>query len=182
MSNQEIVITRQFDAPPELVFSAWTSPSQMARWWGPKGFTNPVCNLDVRPGGKIYVVMRGPNGIDYPMGGEFREIAPPDRLVFTTDALDPSGKLMFEFLHKLTLEREGQKTMLTLRSTIINTTAGAEKYTNGFEAGMTQSLQKLADLLENQPAFTITRDFDAPRDLVWKAWTDPDRLRPMVGP
>src|SRR5471030_3335358 len=82
-TGREFVITREFDAPRELVFKAWTDPKHLAQWWGPRGFTNPVCEWDVRPGGKIYDVMRAPNGVDYPMGGEFCEIVPPERLVFS---------------------------------------------------------------------------------------------------
>ena len=74
ISDREILITRTFDAPRELVFRAWTESSLLARWWGPRGFTNPVCEWDARPGGKIYIVMRAPHGAEFPMGGEVREI------------------------------------------------------------------------------------------------------------
>src|SRR5277367_3819372 len=67
--GREFIITREFAAPRKLVFQAWTDPKHLAQWWGPRGFTNPVCEWDVRPGGKIYDVMRGPNGTDYPLGG-----------------------------------------------------------------------------------------------------------------
>src|ERR1700728_3834836 len=60
--GKEFVITREFDAPRELVFKAWTDPKYLAQWWGPRGFTNPVCEWDARPGREIYVVMRAPNG------------------------------------------------------------------------------------------------------------------------
>jgi uncharacterized protein YndB with AHSA1/START domain len=97
--GQEFVITREFDAPRELVFKAWTDAKYLAQWWGPRGFTNPVCEWDARPGKAIRVVMRAPNGTDYPMAGEFREVVAPERLVFTSGALDEKGKLLFEFLH-----------------------------------------------------------------------------------
>ena len=58
----EVTLTRIFNAPRELVWKAWTDPQMMARWWGPKGFTNPVCEMDVRVGGKILIHMRAPNG------------------------------------------------------------------------------------------------------------------------
>jgi uncharacterized protein YndB with AHSA1/START domain len=142
-SGLEFIITREYEAPRELVFKAWTDPKHLAQWWGPKGFTNPVCQWDARPGKAIYVVMRGPNGADYPMGGEFREVVPPERLVFTSGAMDEKKKLLFEFLHTVTLvEREG-RTKLTIRSLVISTTAGANRYIGGFEAGMTQSLERL---------------------------------------
>ncbi len=147
-TQQEFLITRVFDAPRELVFKAWIDPKQLAQWWGPKGFTNPVCEWDARPGKAIHVVMRAPNGVDYPMGGEFREIVAPKRLVLTTGALDGKGKLLFEFLHTVTFVERNGRTTLTIRSQVISKTADADKYIGGFEAGMTQSLERLASLLE----------------------------------
>src|SRR5277367_5272896 len=113
--GKEFVITREFDAPRELVFKAWTDPKHLAQWWGPRGFTNPVCDWDARPGKAIHVVMRAPNGVDYPMGGEFREIVAPERLVFTSGALDEKGNLLFEFLHTVTFAERNEKTWLTIR-------------------------------------------------------------------
>jgi uncharacterized protein YndB with AHSA1/START domain len=147
-AKQEFLITRVFDAPRKLVFQAWTEPKHLAQWWGPRNFTNPVCELDLRPGGAIHVVMRAPNGVDYPMGGNFREIVAPERLVLTTGALDEKGKLMFEFLHTLSFVEQKGKTTLTIHSRVISKTADADKYIGGFEAGMTQSLERLASLLE----------------------------------
>ncbi len=148
-TGREFVITRIFDAPRELVFRAWTDPKMLAEWWGPRGFTNPVCEWDVRPGGKIYDVMRAPNGMEFPMGGEFHEIVPPERLVFACGALDENGKMLFELVHTATFtEREG-KTELVLRSVVAKTTADASKYLGGFEPGMTQSLERLTELLRD---------------------------------
>lgn len=142
--GKEFVITREFVAPRELVFQAWTDPKHLAQWWGPKGFTNPVCEWDTRPGRNIYVVMRAPNGTDYPMGGVFLEIVAPERLAFTSGALDEKGKMLFEFLHTVTFVGRNGKTTLTIRSRVVKTTAEAGKYIGGFEAGMTQSLERLA--------------------------------------
>jgi uncharacterized protein YndB with AHSA1/START domain len=149
MLHREFVITRSFDAPRDLVFKAWTDPKHVQKWWGPRGFTNPVCEWNARPGNAIHVVMRAPNGVDYPMAGEFREIVEPQRLVFTSGALDEKGKLLFEFLHDVTFVEKGGKTTLTIRSRVIKTTDEANKYIGGFEAGMTQSLEKLAEELTN---------------------------------
>src|SRR5437016_584736 len=85
-NKREVVITRIFDAPRELVFKAWTDPKHMAQWWSPKWFTNPVCELDVRPGGAILIHMAGPDGVVYPMKGVFQEIVAPQRLVFISSA------------------------------------------------------------------------------------------------
>lgn len=85
-TEREVIITRVFDAPRALVFKAWTDAAQLAQWWGPQGFTNPVCEFEARLGGKIRIHMRAPDGTLYPMKGEIREIAPPERLAFTNIA------------------------------------------------------------------------------------------------
>src|SRR5580658_1247711 len=87
-TGREFTFTREYDAPRELVFRAWTDPRHVAQWWGPGGFTNPVCEWDARPGNAIHVVMRAPDGTEHGMGGEFREVVAPERLVFTAGALD----------------------------------------------------------------------------------------------
>jgi uncharacterized protein YndB with AHSA1/START domain len=91
--------------------------------------------------------MRAPNGARYPMGGEFREVVTPEKLVFTTGALDEKGKMLFEFLHTATFVEKNGKTKLTLVSRVTKTTDEASKYIGGFEAGMTQSLEKLVEFL-----------------------------------
>ena len=73
--EREIEIIRVFDAPRALVFKAWTDPKQLMQWWGPKGFTNPVCEADARVGGAWRIVMRAPDGNEFPCGGEYLEIA-----------------------------------------------------------------------------------------------------------
>ncbi len=145
--GQEFLITREYDAPRELVWQACTEAKHLSQWWGPRGFTTPVCEWDARPGNKIYVVMRAPNGMEFPMGGNFIEVAPPGLLVTITGALDADGKMMFEIKHTMTLVELKGKTKLTMHSRVIKTTPGAGKYIGGFEAGMTQSLERLADLL-----------------------------------
>ena len=113
-AEREITITRVFDAPRALVFKAWTDAAQLAQWWGPKGFTNPVCEVDLRIGGAIRIDMRSPDGHVYPMRGEFREIVPPERLVFTNIAVDGSDKPIIEGLTTVTFAERGGKTTLTL--------------------------------------------------------------------
>jgi uncharacterized protein YndB with AHSA1/START domain len=154
--GREFIITREFDAPCELVFQAWTDPKHLAQWWGPHGFTNPVCEWDVRLGGKIYDVMRAPNGERYPMGGEFREIVAPEKLIFACGALDETGELLFEFLHNVTFIEWNGKTKITIQSRVTKTTAGADKYIGGYEMGMNSSLEKLEELLR-KGSFLVER-------------------------
>ena len=149
MTNEEreLVLTRIFDAPRELVFKAWTDPKQVAQWWGPHGFTNPVCDLDVRPGGAIRIHMRGPDGTVYPMTGVYQEVVEPERLVFTSAALDADGNPMFEVLTTVTFAEQGGKTKQIMRARVVKSTAEAAPYIKGMEAGWTQSLERLAKSL-----------------------------------
>jgi uncharacterized protein YndB with AHSA1/START domain len=142
--EQELVLTRVFDAPRELVFKVWTDPKHVALWWGPHRFTNPVCELDLRPGGAILIHMRGPDGVVYRMTGVYREVVEPERLVFTSAALDAAGNPMFELLTTVTFAEEGGKTKQILRARVIKRTAQAAPYLAGMQAGWTQSLERLA--------------------------------------
>jgi uncharacterized protein YndB with AHSA1/START domain len=76
-------LARSFAAPRERVFRAFTTPAQIAKWWGPKGWTVPACTLDARPGGAWRTVMRSPEGKDHIVSGVYREVLPPERLVYT---------------------------------------------------------------------------------------------------
>jgi uncharacterized protein YndB with AHSA1/START domain len=145
--DQELVLTRMFDAPRELVFKAWTDPKCVAQWWRPRGFTNPVCELDVRPGGAIRIHMRGPDGTVYPMTGVYQEVVEPERIVFTSAPLDAEGNALFELLTTVTFAEQGGKTKQILRARVIKRTAQAAQYLKGMEAGWTQSLEHLAESL-----------------------------------
>jgi len=141
--TQELVLTRVFDAPRELVFKAWTDPKCVREWWGPHGFTNPVCELDARPGGAIRIHMRGPNGIVYPMTGVYQEVVEPERLVFISSALDADGHPMFDILNTVTFVEQDGKTKQTVRARVIKMTPQAPPYLAGMEQGWTQTLERL---------------------------------------
>jgi uncharacterized protein YndB with AHSA1/START domain len=182
-AGRELVIERYFDAPRELVFGAWTDPARLQQWWGPKHFTNPVCEVDVRPGGAIRIHMRAPDGVVYPMAGVFEEIAPPERLVFTSAALDRNGNPMFEISNTVTFAEAGGGTKLTLHAKVTMVTEQAPPHLAGMEQGWNLSLDRLdAETIERAALFTFTRVFDAPLDLVWKAFTEPERLMHWWGP
>jgi uncharacterized protein YndB with AHSA1/START domain len=181
---KDLVLTRVFDAPRELVWKAWTDPKMLAIWWGPKGFTNPRCEVDVRRDGRIHIDMRGPDGTVYPMAGKYTEVVEPERLAFTSGALDKDGKLLFEFLNTITfVEKEG-RTTLTLHSRLLSTAPDTERYLRGHEAGWTLSLEKLAELVNDTSdrEIIISRVFDASRELVWEAWTNPKHIAQWWGP
>jgi len=146
-SEWDLVMTRVFDAPRDLVFKAWTETKHVAQWWGPKRFTNPVCEMDVRPGGAIRIHMRAPDALVYPMTGVFQEIVVPERLVFVSSALDDKGNSMFDVLSTVTFADQRGKTALTLQLRVIKATAVAPQYLKGMEMGWTQSLDRLGELL-----------------------------------
>lgn len=91
---QAFVMERVFDAPREAVWRAWTDPEWFRRWWGPEHFTAPACRMDVRPGGRFLWTMRDPDGNDYHTGGEFLEVVPPERLVYTDSFADEHGNVI----------------------------------------------------------------------------------------
>ena len=145
--SADFVISRVFDAPRALVWKAWTDPKQMAQWWGPKGFTNPVCELDVRPGGAIRIDMRGSDGVVHPMTGTFDEIVEPSLLVFTAVAEDQAGNPLLEALTTVTFAEHGGKTKVTVHAKAVGIAPVAPQMLDGTEAGWTQSLERLAELV-----------------------------------
>ncbi|MEA3208698.1 MAG: hypothetical protein QOE70_1755 [Chthoniobacter sp.] len=108
-AEREIVNTRLLSAPRVLVFQAFSNPSHLARWWGPKGFTNTFGEFDLRPDGHWRFVMHGPDGTDYPNHSVFVEVVPPERVVFRH--LDP----MHTFQMSILFGERGGKTELTWR-------------------------------------------------------------------
>ena len=84
-SDREIVLTRVFDAPREVVWKAWTDPQHIVKWWGPNGFTDTIETMAVRPGGTWKHVMHGPDGTDYANNSRYLEVVKPERLVYSLD-------------------------------------------------------------------------------------------------
>jgi uncharacterized protein YndB with AHSA1/START domain len=192
-SEWDLVITRVFDAPRELVWKVWTDPAHIQQWWGPKGFTNPRCEWNARPKGPIRIDMRAPDGVVYPMSGLFQELVEPERLVFISSALDDKGNSMFDILNTVILADHHGKTELTLQVRVIKATAQAPQYLKGMETGWNQSLDRLGDHIAPTVASAIatisgdreivcTRVFDAPRELVWQVFTDPSHITHWWGP
>jgi uncharacterized protein YndB with AHSA1/START domain len=181
-SAPELCLVRVFDAPRSLVFRAWTDPVQLARWWGPHGWTVPRCQFDARPGGAIFVEMRGPDGSTHPMSGTVREVTAPERLVFISGVLREDGSFHFEVLNTVTFAEAGGKTTVTLHARILSAQPGFEQFWKGAPAGWRQSLEKLEDTLGPVRTITAMRGFDAPRRLVWEAMTNPKQVVRWWGP
>jgi len=89
--TERLIATRVFDAPRELVWKAWTDPKYVMQWWGPKGFTAPVCKMDFRVGGKFLFCMRAPDGQEFWNGGEYFEIVLHEKIVYSMYFADAQG-------------------------------------------------------------------------------------------
>jgi uncharacterized protein YndB with AHSA1/START domain len=130
--ERALVITRTLDAPRELMFAAWTDARSAAQWWGPKGFTSVSCTMDARVGGAWRRVMHSPDGVEHRAGGVYREIAAPERLVFTYAWEDAAGHPGHETLVTLTFRDLGGKTELTLRQETFQSVAARDDHRGGW--------------------------------------------------
>jgi uncharacterized protein YndB with AHSA1/START domain len=154
--KQEVLITRLFDAPCELVWQAWTDSQYFKVWWGPKNYTCPFCEMDFRVGGKYLNCMRSPEGRDYWSTGVYLEIVPMERLVFTDCFADEEGNVVpathygmssdfpLEMLVTVIFEDQDGKTKMTLRHSNLPTGPEGE----GAHEGWNQSFDKLAESLK----------------------------------
>jgi len=125
--NQELVISRIFNAPRSRVWRAWTDPDFVMRWWGPKVFTSPECKIDLQVGGKYIFVMRSPEGRDYYSTGRYLTIEPLNKLIFTDSFADEKGNVVpatyygmdgnipLELLVTVLFEDQDGKTKMTMR-------------------------------------------------------------------
>ena len=143
-TDREIVMTRVFDAPRSLVFEAWTNPEYLPRWMlGPEGWTMPVCEIELRPGGAWHFVWRKSDGAEMAMRGVYKEITPPERLVFT----EVWGGNWPETLNTLMLSEEDAKTTMTSTVLYPSKEARDAALKTGMKEGVAQSYDRLADYL-----------------------------------
>jgi uncharacterized protein YndB with AHSA1/START domain len=145
-----VTIRRTLNVPRALVWRAWTGPMMMAQWFGPRLFTIPVCELDVRVGGNLRIIMRGPDGNDYPMHGVFTEVVPETRLIFTSIPTDGSGNHLMEGETRVTFADAGGQTELTVAAHMVGCVPMAKQMLAGMEAGWTQTIDKLGEMLGNR--------------------------------
>jgi uncharacterized protein YndB with AHSA1/START domain len=141
--ERTLVITRLFDAPRDMVFAAWVDQDQAAQWWGPKGFTSVSCTMDVRVGGVWRRVMKSPDGVEHCARGVYREIAAPQRLVFTYAWERNPEQTGHETLVTLTFAERGGKTELTLRQAVFETVAARDDHRGGWSG----CLERFAEFL-----------------------------------
>ncbi len=160
-TSKELVLTREFDAPRELVWQAWTEAEHLARWWGPRSFT-AECEVDLQVGGRYRIVMHGPDGGANPLHGEFLEIVPPERLSMTMDLSDEPdewfdvvfpdrdralGKPALKLVQTVTFAAVGTKTRVTVRQQLDSDATRDAFLRVGAVEGWESSFEKLDDLL-----------------------------------
>lgn len=182
-AGRELVITRMFDAPRELVFEAFINPERLMSWWGPQGCTVISCEADPRAGGTWCISMRSPQlmpqfvnryptdlsgsspsdrGVAAPdrpwiverQRGVYREVVKPERLVFTYAFEDDAGQPLHQTVVTVTFAEEGRKTKLTLHQAIFESASARNDHVRGW----TEALEHLAELLMRPVEFTKRRD------------------------
>lgn len=192
-SDTEILMTREFDAPRELVFAAMTKPEHVSHWWGPRVSKFVVCEIDFREGGNWRYTIELPGGQNMTFTGTFEKITPPEGLEATEVFNEPMfGNPQWKAILKL--EDIGGRTRMTSHIFHPNKQARDGHYNSGMEQGASETFDRLEDLLAGRPTHAeptgnpmegeleIVRIFDAPRALVYEAWTKPEHMTQWWGP
>ena len=194
----ELVMTRVFDAPRERVFEVLTKPEHLGKWWGPKGVSHPIMEIDARVGGAVFIGQRGPDGAMHYEVGVVREITAPSRFVLAFHFTDANRRRIAlswagvpsewdgEIVHEATLVAEGSRTRVTIRVTGFP----SEKWGEMAKYGLAESFDRLGYAVGDDMTVTptgdreivITRTFDAPRALVYEALTNPKHVKNWWGP
>lgn len=184
-SGREIVTTRLLDAPRELAFDAWSRSDVLERWWGPQGFTTTTHAFAFRVGGGWRLTMHGPDGKDYPNRLVYDEIVKPERIVYSHHG--GVDGVPAQFRCTITFEAEGERTRVTMRHVFPTREARdavVEKY--GAAEGARQTLERLGEQVVASGAelgqLVMVRTFDAPRALVFEAWTLAEHVRQWFTP
>ena len=144
-SDREIRMTRVFNAPRERVFQAHTDRQHVPHWWGQRNSTTIVDVMDVRPGGAWRFVQRDPEGNEYGFRGEYREVVPPERLVYTFEFEGMPGHILVE---TVTFEEHDGKSTITSTAVFDSTEDRDGMLESGMEAGANESWDRLAELID----------------------------------
>ncbi len=146
-SDKEIVLTRSFNAPRELVFKAMTDPDAIPKWWGPRRYQTIVDRMEVRPGGAWRFINRDQDGTEFAFHGEYREIVPPQRLVYTFEFEGAPGHVSLETI--VLEERDG--VTYSVDTVLFDTREARDAMiASGMETGASESMDRLAELVEAQ--------------------------------
>jgi uncharacterized protein YndB with AHSA1/START domain len=146
--EQTIVLSRTFDAPKRLVYTVCTTPAHMKNWWGPRGFTMPVCEIDLRVGGGYRYVQRSSEGQEFGFHGVYREIVPNERIVCTF-VFEPMPE--HEAVETMTLVENNGKTTLTTTIWHASVEARDGHFQSGMARGAEESFERLAEIIATLP-------------------------------
>jgi uncharacterized protein YndB with AHSA1/START domain len=144
-SDHEISLSRDFDAPRELVFEAFSKPEHVARWWGQKDSTLPVCEMDFRPGGAWRFVEHAADGNDYGFRGEYRDIVRPERITWTFEFEGAPGHIVVE---TMTFEDLGGRTRIIGTSVFDTVEDRDQMYNSGMARGASEAYDRLDVVLQ----------------------------------
>ncbi len=182
MSN-ELHLTRVYRAPRSLVWKVWTDPAHVAHWWGPRGFSLTHHSKDLRVGGSWVYTMHGPDGVDYPNVAKYHEVIEGEKMVYDHGS-DGQSKPLFQVTVTLTDVPDGTQMDMTMKFE----SEEVAKNMAGFirKAGGNATWDRLAEYLEKetsgQDCFVIHRSFAAPKELLFKAWTQAEHLAAWLPP
>ena len=143
--KQEIVITRVFDAPRELVFKAYTDPDAIPQWWGPRRLTTIVDELELRPGGAWRYINRNPDGSEFQFHGVYHDIVSPERLVYTFEFEGVPGHVSLE---TVTFEEQDGRTKMTNHAVFQSLADRDAMVQSGMQEGASEGMDRLAELVE----------------------------------
>lgn len=147
-TDRELVVTRIFDAPVDLVFKVWTEPAHLEKWWGPNGFTNSIHKMDVRPGGEFVLTMHGADGTDYPNKIVYDEVIKNKLLRYSHGSGMENDPRQFQVT--VQFSEQDNKTLLTMRMVFVSKEEFdrvVQKY--GAIEGNRQTMDKLEAYLKN---------------------------------
>jgi uncharacterized protein YndB with AHSA1/START domain len=161
---KELVITRDFNAPRDVIFSAFTEAEHLRHWWSPKGFTTQVNKLELRPGGLFHYSQQSPDGNKMWGRFEYKKITPPEEIVFISSFSDENGNVVrapfsltwpLEILNKVTLAENGGKTTLTLQGGPVNATEEEQKMFEGMHDAIRQGFSGTFDQLDEYLVYCL---------------------------
>lgn len=196
----DFILARRFAAPRALLWRCWMDPAYLARWFGPRGFTCPICEIDPEAGGNFRIVIRAKDGTEYPLTGTFMEVVANTRIVKEDDTsghseewhdmMDPDrkgqGKRKIPMLTAITFANDGDGTLVTIRTSFPSIRIRDSFVQNGLEAGWSSGLDKLDDLLfavtGSDRTIRVTRLFSAPVATVFSCFSDPPNMSKWWGP
>ncbi len=145
--RQDVVITRTFDAPRELVFRTYVDPQLVPRWWGPRNLTTTVEKSDLRPGGMWRFIQRDAEGNEYVFHGFYHDVTPPERLSYTFEFEGEPGHVLLE---TVTLEEDGGRTKVTDRAIFQTVEDRDRALAAGMQQGADETMERFAELLEER--------------------------------